>query len=467
MTHQNRQTSQRESKKRTSQDTTGYGQLTLVEHALCPLAGRMKGPLAHHSAFQYMDPSGKRKTAKSTVSAAFGLLPGDEFFLWGLLGLTFNQAEQGGELLATPHFLLKHLGVIDATNDRGGSAYRNFRESLQRLAGVVYHCDGFYDPIRREHRTTTFGLLSYSLPVDPLSSRAWRIAWDPIFLEFCRNARGSLAFNLGTYRELDPASRRLYLFLSKIFWRREWTHWLDVRTLAIDVLGFAPSIAMRNLKQKLKRAILRLAEYGLVQLPGGTMTKDLFVERDDGGCLVRLRRGTSLRRGSSRATLASIKELAIYDPLQSIGLDDETISRVSRQYKHALVQQWADITLAAKEKFGLRFFKKSSQAYFMDNLRNGRTPPDWWWACKREQEQRITSPLAKQLVECGTRPRATIERDFVNFLKGAGRTELEKLTVEATGDFRRSGLSDPESVKRATELCIAHLRNRFASSRVA
>ena len=292
MNHETKPGKRRRARKGTSTQSIGCGQLTLVEHALCPLAGRTKGPFAHHSAFQYMDPNGTRKTAKSTVSAAFGLLPGDEFFLWGLLGLTFNQAEQGCELLATPHFMLKHLGVIDSGSDRGGSAYRTFRESLQRLAGVVYHCDGFYDPMRREHRTTTFGFLSYSLPVDPLSSRAWRIAWDPIFLEFCQNARGSLAFDLGTYRGLDPASRRLYLFLSKIFWRREWTHWLDVRTLAIDVLGFAPSVAMRNLKQKLKRAILRLAEFGLVQLPGGTMTRELFFERDDGGCVVRLRRGS-------------------------------------------------------------------------------------------------------------------------------------------------------------------------------
>jgi hypothetical protein len=228
---------------------------------------------------------------------------------------------------------------------------------------------------------------------------------------------------------------------------------------------------MRNLKQKLKRTILRLAEHGLIQLPGKTMTKELFIDRDDGGCLVQLRRGASLRRGSSRGTIASIKELAIYDPLRSIGLDDETIGRISRQHKHALVQQWADITLAAKEKHGLRFFKKSPQAYFMDNLRqaakHGRTPPDWWWACKREQEQRITSPLVKQLVEHGKQPRATIERDFADFLKGAGRTELEKLTVEATDDFRRSGLTGPEAVKRATELCVAHLRNLFASSRVA
>jgi len=467
MRNQIRSTSRRRTKKGTPTQSIGCGQLTLVEHALCPLAGGANGPLMHRSTFQYMDQQGNRKKANATTSAAFGLLPGDEFYLWGLLGLTLNQTESSGELLATPHFLLRHLGVIDAATDRGGSAYRAFRDALQRLAGVVYHCDGFYDPIRREHRVTTFGFLSYSLPIDPLSSRTWRIVWDPIFVEFCRDARGSLGFDIGTYRTLDPASRRLYLFLSKIFWRREWTHWLDVRMLAIDVLGFAPSIAMRNLKQKLKRAIERLAEHGLIQLPSGATTKDLFIERDDGGCLVRLRRGPSLRRGSAKTTLAAVKELAIYDPLHAIGFDDEAIGRISRQYKHALIQQWADITLAAKEKQGPRFFKKSPQAFLIDNLRNGRTPPDWWWACKKEQEQRISSALAKQLVECSKQPRPATERDFANYMKGPGRLEFEKLTVDAADDFRRTGLSGPEAIKRATELCIAHLRARFTRSRVA
>lgn len=70
----------------------GIGQLTLVEHALCPLGTVQVGgePLSHRTSFQYVSKNGKRETAHAAISAAFGLFPGDEFFLWGLLGLTFG-----------------------------------------------------------------------------------------------------------------------------------------------------------------------------------------------------------------------------------------------------------------------------------------------------------------------------------------------------------------------------------------
>lgn len=451
----------------------GLGQLTLVEHALCPLGTTQSksGPLSHRSSFQFMGKDGKRHTAQATVSAAFGLLPSDEFFLWGLLGLAFAQPEPSPELFVTPHFILRSLGCINAGSDRGGSAYRVFRESLKRLAGVVYHCDGFYDPVRREHRVTTFGFLSYSLPIDPASSRAWRIIWDPIFFECCSAACSRLPFNLAVYRELDPASRRLYLFLAKIFWRREWTHWLDVQRLAVDVLGFAPSIAIRNLKQKVKRAIIRLADHGLVQSPSGTSTRELFVDRDDGGSLVRLRRGASFRKASSCSGPGAISELSIYDPLRAIGLDDATIQWVAQHHKHGLVQQWADITLAAKERHGVPFFKKSPQAFFIDSLKQAaegnRTPPDWWWACKKEQEQRITSPLAQRLVASCSRSGAKPEQAFLDYLKSEGRPDFERLTKEALQEFRRGGMNDIDALKRATELTLKHLKRRFMECRIA
>lgn len=463
MDHQGDCRKQRIASPDTASPHSGRGQLTLVEHALCPLAGVRNGSLSHHSEFQFVDQSGRRQKALATVTAAFGLLPRDEFILWGLLGLTLDQPEEVSELLATPHFILRRLGVIDSALDRGGSAYRTFRESLKRLAGVVYHCDGFYDPMRREHRSTTFGLLSYSLPVDPSSSRAWRIVWDPIFLEFCNHARGSLAFDFSVYRSLDPASRRLYLFLSKIFWRREWTHWVDVRTLAVNVLGFASTIAMRNLKQKVKRSILRLVSAGVIR-PMGSSVEDIYVERDGGGSLVRFRRGPLLQKRSSRRSIADVKELVIYDPLRAIGLDDESIAGVSRRFKPGLIQQWADITLAAKEKHGSKFFKKSPQAFFMDSLQHasesGRTPPDWWWAWRKERQQ-SSSPLATRLVELTRKPATATDADFVQFLKGAGRAELEALTHQTVSELQRSGMPAHEAARRATEICVAHLRTRF------
>jgi hypothetical protein len=453
---------------------SGCGQLTLVEHALCPLS-QLDNAVdfhVHRTGFQFMDQSGRRQTATATVTAAFGLRPIDELFLWGMLGLTLQQPELSQELSATPHFILKSLGCIDAASDRGGSAYRAFRESLRRLSAVTYHCNAFYDPARSEHRDTAFRFLSYSLPLDPASSRAWRIVWDPLFLEYCSDARGCLSFDMATYRQLDPAARRLQLFLSKIFWRRQWTHWIDLRSLAVNVLGFSPSIATRNLKQKVKRAILRLGEYRVVDLSQGASTRHLFVDRDDGSCVLRLKRGNTLHQRSRKMDVSSLATLTIYEPLHSIGIDDATIGWVARTFPHPLVQQWADITLAAREQHGKPFFRKSPQAYFMDNLRqaaeHGRTPPDWWWACKRAEEQRIDSSTASRVlaeVSRVTNPKEASgtddEKRFLEYLRTDGRQKLDSLLQPTFADLCRGGMPRDKAQKQATQLCVDHLRRRF------
>jgi hypothetical protein len=455
----------------------GLGQLTLVEHALCPLDCSITASV-HRSRFYFVDSERKRRTAAATVAAPFGLLPSDEFFLWGLLGLTFAQPEPTPELYATPHFILRQLSCIDARSDRGGSAYRGFRDSLKRLAAASYHCDGFYDPIRQEHREISFGFLSYSLPIDPASSRAWRIIWDPLFFEYCSGARACLGFDMGVYRRLDPAARRLYLFLAKIFWRHQWTHWIDLRTLAVNVLGFSETIALRNLKQKVKRAVLRLGKFGIVHVSPTAQTRELFIDRDDGESALRLRRGPAFRKVSPRPDFESVRSLPVFEPLCAIGLDENIIGWLAKTYRHNLIQQWADITLAAKDRHGLRFFKKSPQAYFMNNLReaaeNGRTPPDWWWACKREEEEQIAAPAAKRLVEQVERlvnrrehAESRSETAFLNHLRGAGRTEFDGLLRRTFADFRQSGVPAEEAHQRATEICVAHLRRRFFSEPAA
>src|SRR5436309_6047800 len=88
----------------------------------------------------------------------------------------------------------------------------------------------------------------------------------------------------------------------------------------------------------------------------------------------------------------------LIDPLRSIGFDEPTVRRILHAYPARVIELWADITLAARERNGDSFFKKSPQACFMDNLKaaagGGRTPPDWWrdlrkqeLAREREQER--------------------------------------------------------------------------------
>jgi hypothetical protein len=137
---------------------------------------------------------------------------------------------------------LRKLGLI-SPDSKGGKSYRLFRDALRRLSAVRYQNERFYDPIRQEYRSVSFGLFSYSLPLELDSPRAWRIVWDSLFFEYCSAAASQLSFDLETYRQLDHASRRLFLLLSKVFWRRPLSPHFEVRYLAVNVLGFSANLA--------------------------------------------------------------------------------------------------------------------------------------------------------------------------------------------------------------------------------
>lgn len=360
------------------------GQLTLVEHALCPLDSRssLAPNLLHETEFDYSDGARQRQTGHVRILSPLGLSPHDEFFLWGCLSLTLADPDSKGQLMATRHYILRQLGLIDAGTRRGGRQYDELSASLERLSAVRYLNDGFYDPMRAEHRRVNFGFFSYSTPIDPNSSRAWRIAWDQVFFEFAAAARGALRFDLAIYRQLDPASRRLFLFLTKLFARSTETFPLDVAKLAINVLGFSPSLRPSDLKLRVVRCVHRLAELGVVATADGVVQKA-------GVGHYRL----VLRKGHYHKTPKKVSriESPLVEPLRSLGVDENAISRVLSRFPHSDVREWVDITLAARERFGRGFFRRSPAAYLIDNLKASaigtRTPPDWWHEIRKAEER--------------------------------------------------------------------------------
>lgn len=352
---------------------SGVGQLTLVEHALCPLDARASvvSNLVHQATFSYSDKQRRRQLGHAQVFCPLGLSPSDEFYLWGLLSITLSNPQMQGQLHATRHYLLRRLGMIDTQARRGGRQYRDFSRAIERLSTVRYQCDRFYDPIRAEHRKVSFGFFSYSIPLDEESSRAWRFAWDPVFFEMASATGGSMRFDLGVYVQLDAASRRFYLFLSKLFYRRDVTPRLNVRQTTEQVLGVASTVSLRDKVAKFRRCISVLREHRIVR--DGTVTR-----------LGKGQFSAVLHRGALFALRAALPEFEspLVEPLQEIGLDNTGVNRILRRYDHRMVAEWVDITLAAKSRFGSRHFSKSATAYLIDNLKNaakgGRTPPDWW-----------------------------------------------------------------------------------------
>jgi hypothetical protein len=371
---------------------SGIAQLSLVEHALCALdpALSLVGGYEHQTGYFYTD-ANRRHFAHVSVSAPLGLSSRDEYFLWGLLALTFNQPEPSIEFLATPHYCLKQLGYLEA---KGGKQYAEFRATIKRLAGVFYQCDAFYDPRLQSFQDTGFGFLKYSLPQHDDSSRAWRIVWDPLFFEYVQSTGGKLFFDLTSraFRDLDPASRRLALLLHKIFWRHKQSPPFELRHLGVNVLGFSPQRLTKYLKRDIGRCAERLLAAGFITLPPGVdRVSRLFETTGKGQFKIRFHRGLYFEQHSvdqlASRLVTSIVDSPLYDPLKAIGFEDVAIRSIVKKYDHQVVARWAQYTQVAIESKGTRFFKKSPQAYCLDGIKRGTSAPDWFLEHQRDERR--------------------------------------------------------------------------------
>jgi hypothetical protein len=413
-------------------ETRGITQLNLVEHALCPLVGLQAGQI-HESEFHYST-NRQRQTAHVKVIAPLGLKPSDEFYLWGLLALTFAQQDATTEFIASPYYCLKELGL-----PWGGKQARLFDEACGRLALVSYQGQNLYDPIRKERVRTEFGFFDRIRPMADDSQRAWRFHWSPVFFEFCKASGGQLMFDLELYRDLDHASRRLFLLLQKQFYRSQFSQWFDVRQLASQQLGFDESQPLKNLKQKLFGCIRKLQQCGVLSVSGEP--SELVEKIEKGRYRIRFERGqrfsnTKLSRWN--AVLPAHRQ-AVASQLHRIGLEDKTIGWVFRSYKPKAITEWAEITIARMErKLG---FAKTPAAFLMHHLKEASagklTPPDWWLNLKKEEFLKAAHQDRKSDQQRGEQTNVDDERKFREWLKADGQSvfaEAVQETVDELGE---------------------------------
>ena len=175
-------------------------------------------------------------------------------------------AQPQTDFYATPHWCLRQLGIGESSK-LDGKRYRLFREAIRRLAGVVYTNDQFWDPVRGEHRDVAFGFLKYSLPIDPLSSRAWHFVHDQQWFSMCQAVQGSFSFDFSVYRQLDYASRRLFLLLQKIFYRLDRSPKFEIRQLGVSTLGYSMALPTKVIKRKLVKIAENLLDLRVIELP--------------------------------------------------------------------------------------------------------------------------------------------------------------------------------------------------------
>ena len=135
------------------------------------------------------------------------------------------------------------------------------------------------------------------------------------------------------------------------------------------------------------RCVERLAELQVVK---ASSKESVFSKTERSEYVMVLERGdyfTKRRTADGWPTVPG--KAAIHDLLRGLGFDDPGICRLLRRFPMPMLREWTDITQTAKERFGATFFKKSPQAFLVDNLKNAakgnRTPPDWWHEVRRAE----------------------------------------------------------------------------------
>ena len=369
----------------------GIAQLSLLETALWPLSGKVGSPVFETS-YSYMTKRGSMR-ADVKVLSTLGLQNFDEFVLWGLLGATLSRPNAEATLLATPYWMLRHLGL-----DTGGSQYAMLRESLIRLTAANYQNTGFYNPESKEREYAAFQFLSILLPtvggagrvVD--NDRCWRVEWNPAFFRFARATGGNLLFDLDLYRSLTPASRRLFLKLKDRFWRSKRV-FLNVDELTTHGLGFAADRPLKKRKYDLTNCLRELLRHRVIELGRGQSDpRELFLKRGKGSYVVVLHEGPYFRPPVTPRTTSqhrAITDDPLFGPLQKIGVDEPGIRRLLPGFTQGLIARWVKITDAAMHEHPREFpgFKVSPAAFLIDGVQNNRTPPDWWFAHEKKLER--------------------------------------------------------------------------------
>ncbi len=436
---------------------SGLAQQTLVEHALCPLdaSQALQTGSLHQVRYDFTDRHRNRKTATANVACPFGLSPNDELYLYGLLALTFAQPEPSADFYATPHWCLRQLGLIEAGQEQG-NRYKFFRDAIRRLAGVVYENDCFYDPLRGEHRQVAFGLLKYSLPLDDTSSRAWHFVWDAQWFRFCEAVAGSFTFDFGTYRQLDVASRRMFLLLSKMFWRNDHSPAFELRQLGINTLGFAESLATKEIKQKLVRIAQTLLDHEIIALPlGVTSVRELFTKRAKGVHVVQFPRGVYFERVTQPQVTFTANESPLVEPLEKIGFDRATIRRIIAEFPPRLIAEWSDITLAAVER---KLIKESPPAFFQHYIRQAKakktTPPDWWRELQKQER-------AKQADRPQWSASGSEQAAFEQYLQIEARDAFETVMNRLFQQLQADGQDELEARSNADRFARMHISRQF------
>jgi hypothetical protein len=239
------------------------------------------------------------------------------------------------------------------------------------------------------------------------------------------------------------------LFLSKVYARRQTTPRMNVRHVGEHVIGFASSLGIRNMKVKVARAVMRLVECSVIE-----PCAELFTKHGKGDYSLTLTRGSYFAKTPASRRPTAFKDSPLYESLAAIGFDGPAAERLLRQFSANVLREWADITLAAKERFGMKFFSRSPQAYFVNNVQQAaagsRTPPDWWHDLRKAE--RLAAEKQALKVAVASDPQDNLEEQ--------SQKTFERIRDELFGHFLAGGVSETDARRRAEQVARQHVSKR-------
>lgn len=139
-------------------------------------------------------------------------------------------------------------------------------------------------------------------------------------------AGGRFQFDLQTYKELDAASRRLFLLLHKICYRRRTSPVFCVKELMTSVLGYSETLSNSERNRKLKQIAIRLHRKGVVQFH----SKD--IRNSDGQWRIQFQRGDYFEALREARDQAVAGRSPLVDALISMGFESDDAGRICGRY---------------------------------------------------------------------------------------------------------------------------------------
>ena len=180
-----------------------------------------------------------------------------------------------------------------------------------------------------------------------------------------------------------------------------------------------------------------------------------------------LKAGSRLHKTTDRHSNYTIQSSSLYQQIVSFGIEPANAVSIVKRYKQPLLEEWVDITLAAEERFGTKFFKTSKAAYFINNVseitKGKRTsePPDWWLEIRREEQRKAHQESAEKNSILKRFGKVQPAVSFDEFLRGEGLAQFEKIAKDMTRQLVTDGAAPHDASDQALNLARRQMKVHF------